>query len=69
MTEKTEIERLFHAACELDADQRGAFLDAACGKDSAIRHEVEAMLRHDAADSGFMAGPAVAESDPALWCM
>lgn len=60
MTEKTQVERLFHAACELDDEQRRVFLDAACGEDSEMRCEVETMLRHDHADSGFLAGPAVA---------
>ena len=41
-----EIERLYHAALERDADERAAFLAAACGGDEALRHEVESLLAH-----------------------
>jgi eukaryotic-like serine/threonine-protein kinase len=43
-----EIEQLFHAALERAPNERIAFLDGAC-RDPAIRKEVEALLRSDAA--------------------
>jgi serine/threonine-protein kinase len=53
---------VFHDARERPASERGAFLDAACGGDPALRAEVEALLAADAGASGFLAadGPSVA---------
>jgi Tol biopolymer transport system component len=39
-----DVERLFHQARERPPEQRGAFLTAACGNDSALRREVESLL-------------------------
>ena len=45
---------VFAAALELPADQRGAYLDQACAGDSALRGQVEALLRvHDDAGNFF----------------
>ncbi len=45
---------VFAAALELPAAQRGAYLDQACAGDSALRGQVEALLRvHDAAGNFF----------------
>src|SRR5580704_5096088 len=58
---------VFAAALELAADQRGAFLDQACAGDTALRRQVEALLRvHDDAGNffdklGSMARPTFAE--------
>jgi serine/threonine protein kinase len=39
------IEDIFHAACELDSPgERERYLDEACESDTALRHEVEALL-------------------------
>ena len=35
---------LFRAACEMALDARAAFLEEACGGDSKLRAEVEALL-------------------------
>jgi eukaryotic-like serine/threonine-protein kinase len=54
-------ERLFNAAAELtDPAQRAAFLDAACGADARLRAEIEDLLRHDDAASGFLSALALA---------
>ena len=42
------VEELFHAALDLDAEGRSAFLDRACGPDLSLRKEVESLL--DSAD-------------------
>lgn len=43
------IKQIFEAAQEQEADDRDAFLDEACGGDSALRAEVESLLQaHDA---------------------
>jgi len=53
---------VFHDARERPASERGAFLEAACGGDPALRAEVEALLAADAGASGFLAadGPSLA---------
>jgi len=42
------IEDLFHAAADLPADGRDAFLAEACAEDHGLRAEVEALLQRDA---------------------
>jgi len=54
-----EIERLYHAALERDADERAAFLADACGGDQALRGEVESLLDHQARAGAFIETPAV----------
>ena len=44
----TRIKSLFEEAAALAPDERGAFLDAACGADAELRQSVEAMLAQDA---------------------
>ena len=39
-----EIERLYYAALERDADERAVFLNEACGGDEGLRREVESLL-------------------------
>jgi TolB-like protein len=39
------LEELFHQALELEPEQRGHFLDAACGDDAGLREEIESLLR------------------------
>jgi serine/threonine protein kinase len=49
-------EALFHAASDLeDADVRAAFLDRACGSDSALRARMEVLLEADSRGRKFMA--------------
>ncbi len=61
------VEKLFHKAVEVDPGRRAAFLDAACGGDSALRAAVQDLLNHDAeADaSTFLASPVVRPPDAA----
>ena len=54
-----QIERLFHAALELEAQNRAAFLEEACGGDESLRQEVESLLAHKEKPESFMAAPAV----------
>ena len=39
-----KVELIFHRAVDLDAQARSTYLDAECGSDAALRHEVEALL-------------------------
>jgi Tol biopolymer transport system component len=45
---------LFDAALDRDADDRAAFLAAACGSDETLRREVEALLQHAPAAERFL---------------
>ncbi len=42
------IQDVFHRAADMPAVERGAFLDAECGADGALREEVSALLDEDA---------------------
>ena len=43
-----QIEQVYHAALDLDGDQRAAFLNKACTGDDALRREVESLLAQGA---------------------
>lgn len=60
-----QITGLFHAALLREPDQRGTFLQDACGADQALRAELEAMLAaHDrAGDAGSIPAVAVLPAD------
>jgi serine/threonine protein kinase/Tol biopolymer transport system component len=64
-----EIERICQAALECPHPEREAFLAKTCGGDGDLRREVERLLAHESAASGFLETPAVAAhglSQPAL---
>ncbi len=54
-----QIERLYHAALQLEENQRAAFLEDACGADSELRREIESLLRYVPGANGFIGKPAV----------
>jgi WD40 repeat protein/serine/threonine protein kinase len=59
-----EMLSIFHAALErLSAEDRAAYLDAACGQDRELRERIEALLRAHEQAGGFLAEKA-AISDP-----
>jgi serine/threonine protein kinase len=51
-------ESIFHAAREMPAAERSAYLDEACGGDAALRERVEVLLRACENPGSFLAGPA-----------
>jgi WD40 repeat protein len=53
---------LFDRAAELPPEQRGAFLDAACGADAGLRAEVESLLTHATSPSEGEDGDALLKS-------
>ena len=59
------VEELFAVAVERAPEERGAFLDGACGSDRELREELESLLDHDREDS-FLASSAVEEAARAL---
>ncbi len=53
-----EVDRVFAAALERSAAERGAFLAAACAGDSELRREVESLLAADERIGDFLERPA-----------
>jgi eukaryotic-like serine/threonine-protein kinase len=41
-----KVEAIFHEAIQLPAEDRGGFLEGACGGDAELRREVESLLEH-----------------------
>jgi formylglycine-generating enzyme required for sulfatase activity/predicted Ser/Thr protein kinase len=60
------IEKLYHAALELQPEAREAFLSQACGGDDELRQEVAALLAHDDPNTSFLEAPAVQVAARAL---
>jgi tetratricopeptide (TPR) repeat protein len=54
------VEALYHAALELDAGERAAFLDTVCNGDVELRRELESLLAEATSGAGFLGRPAVA---------
>lgn len=55
-----QIGEVYHAALEVDREERPAFLDRACGSDEALRREVESLIASHEQASDFIAKPALA---------
>ena len=45
-----KIEEIFHAACEIPAERRAAFLDSHCGGDRELKNEVESLIYYSEQD-------------------
>ncbi len=54
-----QIEQLYHAALELDAGERGAYLAKVCAGDERLQKEVESLLASDAEAGEFIGSPAI----------
>ena len=48
------IQSLFHQTADLPPAEQDAFLQAACAHDSALIHEVSAMLKEDARPASLL---------------
>ncbi len=57
------VEELLHAALELPAAQRQAFLEEACGDDAALAAEVESLIRADEHAGAFLGQPLLEDAD------
>ena len=55
----SQIERLYHSAAALGADERDAFLERACNGDPELRQELESLLAHDKQAENFIESPAL----------
>jgi eukaryotic-like serine/threonine-protein kinase len=47
------VQELFLQAIDLPAEERGPFLDKACGDDSELRREIDSLLAHDTGIAGI----------------
>jgi tetratricopeptide (TPR) repeat protein len=54
-----QVGGLYHAAMELGAASRAAFLDEACAGDESLRREVESLIAAGEPEAAFIAEPAV----------
>jgi serine/threonine protein kinase len=54
-----QVGQLYHAALELEPEQRVAFLDGACGGNDELRREVESLLQARERAGNFLAAPAL----------
>ena len=52
------ISDLSHRALERTVDERSAFLQEACGGDTALREELQSLLRYEPQNSRFLETPA-----------
>jgi serine/threonine protein kinase/tetratricopeptide (TPR) repeat protein len=60
MNERWEkLQRLYHAARELDAEQQSRFLSEACRSDPEMRQQIDAFLQQDREQSSFLNEPVV----------
>ncbi len=60
MTERWhQVERLYHAALERDAEKRAAFLTEACAGDESLRREVDSLLAYEEQAENFIEAPAL----------
>lgn len=67
MTERLrQIENLYHAALEQPESERGAFLEAACAGDQALRREVESLIGYSKRSTSFIESPALEKVARAL---
>lgn len=51
------LKEIFHSAQQLRPNERSNFLDQACGDDTELRAEIDALLKSDQAADGFMVDP------------
>jgi serine/threonine protein kinase len=55
----TTVKRIHQSALDIDPSERAAFVDAACGVDEGLRHEVQELLTYSAEAETFLERPAV----------
>ncbi|MGD8414993.1 MAG: hypothetical protein PVF33_12220, partial [Candidatus Latescibacterota bacterium] len=53
------IQELFHSALDLPEDDRAGFVQAECGDDAEMRHEVMSLLEADSRELSLLDGDAV----------
>ena len=63
---RNRVSDLYHRALECTGEERSAFLQEACGGDTALREELESLLRYEPHSSRFLEKPAavVANNSP-----
>src|SRR5262245_31140439 len=61
-----QVEQIYHSALEHEANQRAAFLAAACAGDQTLRREVESLLAHQSQAENLMEAPVMEVAAKAL---
>src|SRR5215475_4871517 len=63
-----QVSRIFEAALSLESEARAAYVEAQCGSDDSLRHEVEQLIQshQKASDENFMSGHAFERAAPVL---
>ena len=61
-----KIERVFHAALQVEPGRRATILTELCAGDESLRREIETLLAHHENAGSFIETPAFATGDPAL---
>src|SRR5262245_59048652 len=59
-----QLKDIFQSALEQPAQERDAFVDAACGEDGELRREVRSLLSAQRDAQGFLSQPVAAGADP-----
>ena len=67
MNTPKDEETLFAAALRLTAEERGPYLDEACGKDGPLRRRLEALLEAYAASEEVLEKPAAPVKAVVAW--
>ena len=57
--EQDELDRIYHAALQLEPGERSEFVQRACGENDALRAEIESLLAHQEQLGSFLENPAV----------
>lgn len=60
--EWAEVDRLYHAALDRHPSERAAFLCDACGRNDALRREVDSLLNYEPKAKGFLEAPAAVDA-------
>jgi len=55
----SQVEEMYHSAAALQPEERGGFLEQACGGDTKLRQEVESLLAHERTAENFIESPAL----------
>ena len=55
-----QIGELYHAALEVDADERAAFLERTCAGDAELHRKVESLINSNEQAKDFIEAPALA---------
>ena len=53
-----QVKEIFDSSLQYEGEERSGFLSSACGRDEALREEVESLIAWHEKDGGFIDSPA-----------